>query len=426
MAVVPPGTLLRKKAAVTDLSTLLVMEMKIVFIAPFGLRPKGTVTARMIPLAAGLNRLGHDVVVVAPPYTNPEDSGRVETVRGVTVRNIVLGPANRALAAPLLAWRLFRAVMAEKPNLVHLFKPKGYGGLAVMLMVCCGRLGIRMPRLFLDCDDWEGRGGMNELHDYSLPERYLYSFQEKWLSSRMQGLTVASRMLAESFRETAPGLKLLYLPNCVEDRPPGDGRSVRRRLGIPDDAPVLLLYTRFFEFSQDRLHHLFAELYRRLPGLRLLVVGTGRKGEEKLLEDFAAEKGFRDALLMAGWIEPAEIPDYLAAGDVAVYPFADTLVNRAKCPAKLTELLRAGLPVVADRVGQIPEYFAPELHRLLCEPDSWDEMATKCEELLLDASKRRWSSSLGREFILGNYSWKDHVELLHGFYLKHANVNKAP
>ena len=41
--------------------------MKIVFIAPFGIRPKGTVIARMIPLAAGLQGLGHRVTIVAPP-----------------------------------------------------------------------------------------------------------------------------------------------------------------------------------------------------------------------------------------------------------------------------------------------------------------------------------------------------------------------
>jgi len=47
--------------------------MKIVFLAPFGIRPKGTVIARMVPLAAGLCALGHEVVIVAPPYTNTED-----------------------------------------------------------------------------------------------------------------------------------------------------------------------------------------------------------------------------------------------------------------------------------------------------------------------------------------------------------------
>src|SRR6185369_6817002 len=149
--------------------------MKIVFMAPFGIRPKGTVIARMLPLAVELQRLGHEVVIVAPPYTNPEDSGKTEVMRGVRIINVRLPAGGKALRAPLLTWRLFRAALAQKPDLVHLFKPKGYGGLAAMLQIWCDRIGVRMPPLFLDTDDWEGGGGMNELHDYSTVEKRLYS-----------------------------------------------------------------------------------------------------------------------------------------------------------------------------------------------------------------------------------------------------------
>ena len=390
--------------------------MKIVFLAPFGIRPKGTVIARMVPLAAELHSLGHEVVIVAPPYTNPEDSGKTEVVCGVTIRNVVLGPRNRALATPFLTWRLLRAALAEKPDLVHLFKPKGYAGLAAMLQLLCDRLGVRMPPLFLDTDDWEGRGGMNELHGYSAAEKHLYAFQEQWLIRRVRGVSVASRTLEDLVLGVFPRQRVLYLPNCVDDRPPGDGGRVREKLGIPANTPVLLLYTRFFEFPQEKLHRVFAGVYRRVPGVRFLVVGKGRHGEEDQLIAASREQGFREAVVLAGWVEPAELPDYLAAGDAAVYPFADTLVNRAKCPAKLTELLRAGVPVVADRVGQIPEYVAPELHGLLCAPEEWEEMAEKCGGLLLDAGLRASAAAAGRRFLLDNFAWRDYAKLLHDFY----------
>jgi glycosyltransferase involved in cell wall biosynthesis len=396
--------------------------MKIVFLAPFGIRPKGTVIARMLPLAAGLRRLGHEVVIVAPPYTNPEDSGKVEMVREVTIKNIFLGPRNRALAVPIVTWRMLRGALGEKPDLVHLFKPKGYGGLAAMLQVCCDRLGIRMPPLFLDTDDLEGKGGMNEALDYSVVERYLYAFQEKWLPPRVAGVTVASRLLENIVLELGViAERILYLPNCVDDQPPGDGSRARGRLGIAPDAPVLLLYTRFFEFDQERLYQILGGIYRRLPGVRFLVVGKGRKGEEERLATVALERGYSDALVVAGWVEPAELPDYLAAGDVALYPFADTMVNRAKCPAKLTELLCAGVTVVADRVGQIPEYLAPELQPLLCSPDDSDEMVEKCVELLTDAELRTKTARLGREFILADFSWEEYTQRLDKFYRKHLS-----
>jgi glycosyltransferase involved in cell wall biosynthesis len=373
----------------------------------------------MLPLAAELQKLGHTVTIVAPPYTNPEDSGITGIVSGVRLVNITLPNAGKALGSLPMAWRMFRAALGEKPDLVHLFKPKGYGGLAAMLFILLRRLGFRMPPLFLDTDDWEGKGGMNELVSYSAAEKILYAFQEQWLPPRMRGVTVASRML----EELALGMgldreRVLYLPNCVDDQPRGNGMRVRKKLGISPEAPVVLLYTRFFEFSQEKLHSVFSGIYRRVPEVRFLIVGKGRNNEEEQLVAASLEQGFKDALVLAGWVEPTELPDYLAAGDVAIYPFADTLVNRAKCPAKLTELLRAGLPVVADRIGQIPEYVAPELHGLLCDPDSRDEMAAKCADLLVDGAQRERASLAGRAFILETCSWRGYAGLLLDFYIK--------
>lgn len=389
--------------------------MKIVFIAPFGIRPKGTVIARMVPLAAELQGLGHDVVIVAPPYTNPEDSGKTEVVRGVTLRNVVLGPRHKALAAPLLAWRLLCAALAEKPDLVHLFKPKGYGGLAAMLMLSMKRCGIKFPPLLVDTDDWEGKGGMNEILPYSPVEKRIFAFQEQWLLRHADGVTVASRGLETLVRGVGvPPEKVLYLPNGVEEKPPGDGKTVRERLGIPTDAQVVMLYTRFFEFGQERLHALFAEIFRQLPAVLFLVVGTGRKGEESMLVKAAEEAGFAHALIMAGWVEPGEIPGYLATGDVAVYPFDDTLVNRTKCPAKLTELVSAGVPVVADRVGQLAEYLAPSAGQL-CEPGNWGEMAAKVVELLHDPVNRRSVGSGQRRYLIDAFGWPVLATRLHNF-----------
>ena len=397
--------------------------MKIVFLAPFGIRPKGTVIARMIPLGAELQRLGHQVVIVAPPYTNPEDSGKSELVSGVRLVNVTLGPRHKALAAPLLAWRMLRAAHAEKPALLHLFKPKGYGGIAAMLHLSLQTLGLRLMPLLLDTDDWEGSGGMNELHGYSSLEKRVYQFQEQWLMRRAAGVTVASRGLEElAAGMGVPGERLLYLPNCVGQPVSGDGEKVRIRLGIAPQVPVLLLYTRFFEFSQEKLHFLFFQIHRELPQVRFLVVGKGRSGEEDLLLAAAREKGFADALVMAGWVEPEALPDYLAAGDLALYPFADNLVNRTKCPAKLTELLLAGKAVVADRVGQLEEYIDVGRSGLLCAPDDWQEMADHAIRLLRDPQRRAELGAEGRRYLRGRFNWRDFAQKLDRFYAQYLTA----
>jgi glycosyltransferase involved in cell wall biosynthesis len=391
--------------------------MKIVFLAPFGIRPKGTLIARMIPLAVELQNLGHRVTIIAPPYTNPEDSGKTEVVRGVTVKNISLGPVTGAAAALLLAHRMFWLARSERPDLIHLFKPKGYGGIAAMVHLFYRRLRVPLPPLFVDTDDWEGKGGMNDMHPYSRAERLVFGIQEAWLPPRAAGVTVASRTLQT--RIWGMGIspeRVLYLPNCVEDVLPGDGDRVRRKLDIPTDAPVLLLYTRFFEFSQEKLHFLFEEIHRKAPSVKFLVVGQGRRGEEELLLTVGHERGFSEALVMGGWLDPAEITDYLAAADVAIYPFSDTLINRSKCPAKLTEILRAGVPVVADSVGQLAEYIKPGVSGILCNSDDWQEMADRVVELLGDREKRQLLGAAGWEYMLSRFSWKNYGEKLANFY----------
>jgi glycosyltransferase involved in cell wall biosynthesis len=392
--------------------------MNIVFLAPFGIRPKGTVIARMLPLAAALQELGHRVTIIAPPYTNPEDAGRDEVLRGVLLRNVRLGPGGRALSAPAVAWRMYRAAMAEQPDLVHLFKPKGYGGLAALLLRCLQR---KLP-LWVDTDDWEGKGGMNELHSYSSLEKRIYAWQERSLLALADGVTVASRALEDLVRRLGvSGQRLLYLPNCVDPLPVGDGRAARQQLGIADNIPVVLLYTRFFEFDQPLLYALCGEIMKRSPGCRLLVVGKGVNGEEQALQTAANSLGFADRLIMAGWVEAAQIPDLLAAGDVTIYPFRDDLVNRTKCPAKLTELMLAERAVVADRVGQLAEYIQDGESGLLCSPGDWLGMADRVVSLLEQVEPRHALGVAARVRVLNDFAWTDVAARLEGFY---KNVHK--
>ena len=153
-----------------------------------------------------------------------------------------------------------------------------------------------------------------------------------------------------------------------------------------------------------------------MPNVRFLVVGKGRGGEEELLLSSGMEKGFAAALVMAGWVDPAAISDYLAVGDVAIYPFADTLVNRTKCPAKLTELLLAERAVVADSVGQLTEYIEPNHSGILCDPDDWQEMIDRTVDLLKDPVRRKDLGLAGRHYLVENFSWQRYAEHVSCFY----------
>jgi len=393
--------------------------MKIAFLAPFGIRPKGTLQARMLPLAQQLQRRGHELEIIAPPYTNPEDAGLVELVDGIRLRNVQLGPTTGFVAAPFIAWRMLRAALDLKPDLIHLFKPKGYGGLTALALVAMRAAGVKNPVLVVDSDDREGAGGMNDLHPYSPAEKWLFAFQEQWLTRWADGVTVASRALESlAWGMGAVPEWTLYLPNGPVIRPKGDRENGRRKYGIPASAPVLLLYTRFFEFTQQRLHLVLQQLCRQLPDLQVLVVGTGPNGEEQALEKAARQAGFADQLVLAGWVEPQQLPDCLAAADAALYLFDDTLVNRTKCPAKLAELAAAGIPLVAERVGQIGDYLGHGTSGLLVEPGDTVGMVAAVEKLLIDRQLAQRFGYLAAQLIKTEFSWEKSAERLEQFYAR--------
>ena len=65
--------------------------MNVVMLAPFALKPKGTVRARMIPIAQELQERGHTVEIIIPPWDNLEYSGRTMSYEGVPVTHVRVG-----------------------------------------------------------------------------------------------------------------------------------------------------------------------------------------------------------------------------------------------------------------------------------------------------------------------------------------------
>ena len=128
----------------------------IAMLGPFGLAPKSTMRMRALPLAEALVARGHRVTLILPPWDDPARSGQEWVERGVTIRHIALP---RRLSTWGIVHRLRAAVREASPDLLHVFKPKGYGALAAL------GLERRYP-LVVDTDDWEGRGGWNEVGDY--------------------------------------------------------------------------------------------------------------------------------------------------------------------------------------------------------------------------------------------------------------------
>jgi glycosyltransferase involved in cell wall biosynthesis len=69
-------------------------------------------------------------------------------------------------------------------------------------------------------------------------------------------------------------------------------------------------------------------------------------------------------------------------------PIDDTLINRARCSVKLLELMAAGLPLVASRVGEVAEYIEDRQSGLLVAPKDSAALAEAILLLLSDQALR--------------------------------------
>jgi len=399
--------------------------MRIAFVAPFGLQSKGTTRARALPLARALARRGHQVILLIPPYDSPQDSDQRWSDNGVDVVNVRLPAARWAgsLWHLILAWRLLCAVYACQPEAVHIFKPKGPSGLVGAALWSLGERGrwiangglSRARRshsvmLIVDTDDWEGPGGWNDLAGYPAVWRWLFAWQEKWGVRHAHMVTAASKMLvdhARSLRVSIPD-SVVYLPNGYEP-------LTRGTLSYPPvTSETVLWYTRFWEIEPAWVIDMWMQVHRAAPASQLLVVGRGLHGEERDFLKAVTKKGLGQAVEYLGWDE-ATLVSALLRSRLVIFPLADTLVNRARCPVKLAQVLGTGWPVVVHRVGEAASYVTEE-SGLLISPDEPEAFAEAVLQLLRDQRLCSRLAAGARARMQAEFSWDRLAAIVEGSY----------
>jgi glycosyltransferase involved in cell wall biosynthesis len=386
--------------------------MRISMIGPFGLRPKGTMAVRALPMAKALVKRGHAVTLILPPCDFPQDAGRAFDDAGVQVENIALPRLLPLLFHINTTRRLVGRALAFQPDVIHCFKPKSYAGLAAWQLWQMKRAGLVKARLIVDADDWEGAGGWNDLEKYSWSQKRMFAWQERWGLTHNDGLTVASRALQSiAWSMGVRRERVAYVPNGIAEH-----RIQNSEFRILAPGSCILLYTRFFEFKVERVIEVLRRVIEHVPEARLLVVGKGFFGEEQRLLQLAESIGLKDRIEYTGWVEPTALLALFARADVAIQPFDDTLINRTKCSVKLTDLLAAGVPVVADAVGQNTEYIRHNETGLLVPGGDVPAMSEAVIKLLRDPDQRRRLSVNAANDVRARFDWNRLVESVERIY----------
>lgn len=165
----------------------------------------------------------------------------------------------------------------------------------------------------------------------------------------------------------------------------------RAGLGAPPNEPVLAGAGRLVgDKGFDVAIRALALVHREHPTTVLRLAGDGPARPE--LEALAAELGVTHALDFVGWVAPDELPAFLATATVVVMP------SRWEEAFGLVALqaAQAGRPVVASRVGGLPEVVEDGVTGTLVPAEDSDALARAVLDLLEDPAEARRRGDAGR------------------------------
>lgn len=282
----------------------------------------------------------------------------------------------RSLRRPINPWRdlmgvieLVRLLRRERPDILHASSSK-----AGVLGRVAGFL-ARVPIRIFTVHGWAFAA-----HSGSSARLY------RWADRLVRPLTTMT--ICVSRRERAAGVtagtcdaaRTVVIPNAV------DVASVPRSRPDRRGRPLILAVGRL-KAPKD-----FVTLVRALRSLPpgsfdAVIVGEGP--DRSRLEEEIRGLGLEHRVRLAG--ERRDVPELLAAADLFVLSSASEGM-----PVSVLEAMAAGLPVVASRVGGVPEQVADGVTGLLVEARDPDQLAAALARLTRDPGLRARLGAAGR------------------------------
>ncbi len=240
-------------------------------------------------------------------------------------------------------------------------------------------------------------------HDLAVyPRRWIWRHRYRRLFERADRCLAEGAHMLQTLRELGcPAQKLRMLRNPLPEHL--SGFRARPWKDATVEAVRLLLVGRFVE-KKGHVHALraLAALRREFPKLELELVGDGPlRGE---IEAEVKRLGLGDAVALRGMLPAASLPDRFEAADVLVAPSvrARNGDHEGGAPNVLLDAQAAGLPVVATRHRDIPEFVVPDESALLAPEGDARALADCLRSLLSKDGGLSWEQ-MGR-------SGRAHVE----------------
>jgi glycosyltransferase involved in cell wall biosynthesis len=255
-------------------------------------------------------------------------------------------------------------------------------------------------------------------HGYTWPtlRARLYNQLDRWsLPAARKVLTASIPFREELIARGVNPENIEIIHNAIPPdwgrpfRGPDQAQALRAKLGIGADRNVILIVGRL---SREKDHLTLLEAVARLPNdLRPHLVIVGEGPERPRIEERIRSLNLTGSVTLTGQQESAE--PYYGIAQIAVL---SSLSEGS--PNALLEAMATGVPVVATRVGGIPEIVSHGESALLIEPGDTTAMTGSLTTLLEDKVVARNLAEHARQRILEHHSPKARVAKLVEVYAR--------
>lgn len=157
-------------------------------------------------------------------------------------------------------------------------------------------------------------------------------------------------------------------------------------------------------------------VHRELPEAKLILVGDGEEREH--LETLTDNLGIRECVEFAGRVPHERVKDYMNQAEVFVLSSLSE-----GFPVTILEAMACGLPVVATRVGGVPDIIKNGTNGYLVDTMNQEQIAEALLNLLQDKQLRKDISENNREGVR-RYRWDAVAATLEGVYQKSLGTSE--
>jgi glycosyltransferase involved in cell wall biosynthesis len=248
---------------------------------------------------------------------------------------------------------------------------------------------------------------------------------EKLAFSLADKVIVNSQAVGEKFSGWArkeEKVEVIYNGIDLEEFNPGyRGQNIRKNFNWPRNIPLVGIIG---ELTPKKGHHYFleaaAQVLKEIPETKFLIVGSDppRRGCGKEIKSLAKKLGLAEKVIFLGYQE--EIRDILISLSLLVH-----------CPRwegfgrVLVEAMACGKPVVATRVGGIPEIVEDKVTGLLVSAENPEALAKAIIALLQDKEKACRLGMAGRKRAEKMFDIEESVKKTEKVYENLLGTNKT-